>query len=92
MFSFFRTILVTSPVNFTVVELIASDDDLEGDLNVELIGTYPGTEYFDIEKSGPPIGNQQSVRLFVKRPLTEDLLKSNLYLVRCCQYFTVLWD
>lgn len=83
-----KTILATVPVNTTVLEMVAIDDDLEGDLTFELIGSYPGTEFFGIEESGQQAGNQQTLRVYVKKPLTEDQLKSNLYLVSKALHLT----
>ena len=54
---------------------------ISGDLMFELLGAYPATEYFGIEEQGTRAGNSQTARIFVKQPLTNDLLEKNLYLV-----------
>lgn len=62
-------------------DIIAVDDDLEGDLTFELLGSFPATEYFAIEESGQQIGNTQRLRVYVTRSLTTDQLENNVYLV-----------
>ena len=89
-FLFNRTIPATLPVNSTVTEdIIAVDDDLEGDLRFELLGSFPATEYFSIEESGPQIGNTQRLRVYITRSLTTDPLENDIYLVNitvCCRF------
>ena len=79
---FCRTIFATDPVNSTALEIVATDDDLEGDIKFEMLGSYPTTEYFDIEETGPQFANSQRLKVYIKKSLTEDPLKTHVYLVR----------
>jgi len=63
------------------VELVASDDDLEGDLTFELLGSYPATDYFYIQEVGNAEGKTQRVSIRLKKQLAADPLESLIYLV-----------
>ena len=47
-----------------------------------MLGSYPTTEYFDIEETGPQFANSQRLKVYIKKSLTEDPLKTHVYLVR----------
>ncbi len=66
-----------TPVNDTVIRVIASDSDLQGRLQYEIRGVAPGSDYFFMEK------NTGTIK--VARPLNDQTATSYILLV-------VVWD
>ncbi|XP_046579035.1 protocadherin Fat 4-like [Haliotis rubra] len=75
------TVQRLSPVNMTVIRATATDQDLQGTLQYEILGNYPAPSFFQIDAV---LGD-----ITIKRPLAFDSLLTNTYYVTMVTFDTV---